>query len=64
MIMKAKEHNTNNLTEAIRETEQILNSDTTEQILSQENDVLNEKLHLDNFTLNQIINIHQKKLKN
>lgn len=60
-LISCKEHSSKNLTLAVNQTEIILNKDKTEQILNETNDILNEDLHLDNFTLNEIIDIHHEK---
>lgn len=60
-IMTAKEHNSINLTEALKQTDIILNEKKTEQVLNETNFNLDENLNLNDFTLNQIIDIRHEK---
>lgn len=60
-IFSCKEHNVENLKHSISITEDILKSETTKQILTENNDNIDETIKVEHFTLNEIIDIHHKR---
>ena len=60
-IFTCEENNNTNLKYAVSITSDILKTETTKQILTEQNDYLDENLNIEHFTLNEIIDLHHQR---